>query len=104
MWATARCRISPKVLVDQWVTEWPWHDPLSKGVDYQSLIQSLELYYERPKPVQEILQRFSLSLFHTEKVERDRRLGLVDDELFPEQSRKLIERGDVAVWEANKPL
>jgi len=73
-------------------------------MDHQSLIPSLELYYERPKPVQEILQRFSLSLFHTEEVERDRRLSLVDDEFFPEQSRELIEKGDVVVWEANKPV
>jgi len=73
-------------------------------MDHQGLILSLEPYYERPKPVQKILQRFSLSLLHTEEVERDRRLSLVDDELFPEQSRKFIKRGDVVVWEANKPL
>jgi len=73
-------------------------------MDHQSLILGLEPYYERPKPVQEILQRFSLSLLHIEEVERDRWLSLVHDELFPEQPRKLIERGDVVVWEANKPL
>ena len=29
---------------------------------------------------------------------------MVNNELFPEQSRKLIERSDVTVREANKPL
>jgi len=73
-------------------------------MDHQGLILSLELYYEHRKPVQKILQRFSLSLLHTKKVEKDWRLSLVNNELFPEQSTKLIERGDVTIWEANKPL
>jgi len=73
-------------------------------MDHQGLILSLELYYEHPEPVQKILQRFSLSLLHTEKVKRDKRLSLVNNELFPEKSRKLVERCDMVVWEANKPL
>jgi len=64
----------------------------------------LELHCERPKSLQKILHWLSLSLIYAEKIERDWQLGLVENELFPEQSRKLIERGYVAIREANKPL
>jgi len=74
-------------------------------VEHQGLILSLELHCERPKSVQKILQRqSSQSLLYAEKIERDRRLGLINNELFPEQSKKLIERGYVAIRKANKQL
>jgi len=73
-------------------------------MDHQNLVLSLEFYHKRPKPVQEVLQRLSLPLFHPKKVKRDRRSSSVDYELFLEQSRKLVEGRDVAIWEANEPL
>jgi len=73
-------------------------------VDHQGVILGMKLYYKRPKPIQKILQRFSLSLLYPKKIERDWRSGLVNNELFPEQLGKQVEGGDVAIGKANKPL
>ena len=73
-------------------------------MNHQSLILCLEFYHEHPKPVQEVLQGFSLPLFHPEEVGRYRRLSSVDDELLFEQSKELVEGGNVAIWEANEQL
>jgi len=89
---------------DQWVTKWSRHDSLPKSVDHQGLVMGLKLHCERLVPVQIIFQRLSLPLLHVEEIKWDQWLVLVDNELFPEQLRKLIKRGDVAVRKATKPL
>ena len=73
-------------------------------MDHQGLVLGLEPYYERPKSIQEVLQRFSLSLIYTEEVERNCWSGLVNNELFYKQFGKLVEGGYVAIRKANKPL
>ena len=71
---------------------------------HQSLVLSVELYHQRRKPVQEVLQGLSLILFHLEEVERDGGWSSIDYELFPEQCRELIERGYVSIRETNEPI
>jgi len=73
-------------------------------MDHQGLVLGLELYFECPKPVQKILQRLTLLLLHAKKIERDWWWGLVNNELFSEQLREMVERGDVAIRKATKPL
>jgi len=67
-------------------------------MNYQSLTLCLNLYHERPESVQEVFQSFSLPLFYPEEIERDRWSFSVDYELFLEQRKELVERGDVVVW------
>jgi len=108
MWATTRQRISVNVLAGFLISA-SMNGPamnicLKAWVDHQGFILGLELHYERPKLVQIILQRLTLPLLHAEKIKGDRWSGLVNNELFPEQLRKLVEGGDVAVKKAIEPL
>jgi len=73
-------------------------------VDHQGLIPGLKLHCQRPETVQKILQRLTLPLLHAKKIEEDQWSGLINNELFSEQHKKLIEGGDVAVKKAIKAL